>query len=326
MAECLRVAVIGASGVGQHHARWYHLSGCDVVAIGGTSELSCRRAAGRLGADFGFRGDVFWDLEDMFGSGSYDIVDVSTPYSHHRRPVEMALAAGSHVVCEKPLVWDGAKAPGEILGDGRAMVEAARKANRILAMSAQYPASIPSYCDLYREVRGEAVGRIESVSMEMEVKIRGGNARPYESMWIDRASHPLSLLLAFVPDAEIDSTTVTCTLSERENVARFDADSEQGRVEVTILMREIEAGDPVRRFGVNGFLADWRGFPDEAGIYRAGLSHEGREVAGDDFLHAFIRQMADAVRGEAKGPVVTGAAGLRNLEMQADLLGRATRV
>ena len=40
MSDRLKVAVIGASGIGQHHARWHHLSGSQVVAFVGTSEES----------------------------------------------------------------------------------------------------------------------------------------------------------------------------------------------------------------------------------------------------------------------------------------------
>jgi hypothetical protein len=145
-------------------------------------------------------------------------------------------------------------------------------------------------------------------------------------MWIDRASHPLSVVLAFLPDAQIVSASVSCTLSERENVARFEVTSAQGRCDVDIVMREIVEGDPIRRFGVNGCLAEWRGFPDEQGIYRAGLSHGGQEIVGDDFLHASIKQMVNAVSGAGEGPVVSGEAGLRNLEMQVELLEQSERV
>ena len=40
MADRLRVGVIGASGIGQHHARWYDLCGCEVAAIVGTQKMA----------------------------------------------------------------------------------------------------------------------------------------------------------------------------------------------------------------------------------------------------------------------------------------------
>ena len=40
MARPLRAGVIGASGVGKHHAKWFHALGCEVVAFAGTSAQS----------------------------------------------------------------------------------------------------------------------------------------------------------------------------------------------------------------------------------------------------------------------------------------------
>ena len=33
MNQPLKVAVIGASGIGKNHARWFHRHGCDVAAF-----------------------------------------------------------------------------------------------------------------------------------------------------------------------------------------------------------------------------------------------------------------------------------------------------
>jgi predicted dehydrogenase len=60
------------------------------------------------------------DLGGLLGSGEVGAVVVCSPTDRHRRDVELAAAAGCHVLCEKPLATTSA--------DGRAMVAACRDA------------------------------------------------------------------------------------------------------------------------------------------------------------------------------------------------------
>ncbi|MCZ6632333.1 MAG: Gfo/Idh/MocA family oxidoreductase [bacterium] len=323
MDRPVRVAVIGASGIGQHHARWYHLSGCEVVAFAGTSEASCAQTQARLKDYFGFEGRAYTDVAQLLDREQPDIVDVSSPFHLHRAHALIALEAGCHVVCEKPLCWDVKKELDQIVEDGKAVVAGAKQAGKLLAVSAQYPASIPFYWQLYERVRGSR-DPVERISMEMEVKGRRG-PKFREEIWVDVASHPLSLVLGFLPGGAIDFETASCVIAERENRATFDYVTPEGRCAVEIILRDIDDGSPVRRFGVNGFLADWEGFPDENGVYRARLSHGEEEISCKDFMHILIDEFAKAVRGDGGQVVVSGEAGLINLTYQADLLRQADR-
>ena len=56
MKPSLRVAVAGASGIGQHHAKWYNECGCEVVAFLGSCDASCRATAEDLHQSIGFSG------------------------------------------------------------------------------------------------------------------------------------------------------------------------------------------------------------------------------------------------------------------------------
>jgi predicted dehydrogenase len=64
--------------------------------------------------------------EALWGSSRVDAVSVCTPNHFHGPQTLAALAAGKHVLCEKPM------ASG--LDEARSMVEAARKANRLLML------------------------------------------------------------------------------------------------------------------------------------------------------------------------------------------------
>ena len=318
MSEVLKVAVIGASGIGQHHARWHHLSGARVVAFVGTSKESCAKTRAQLQAYFGFDGRAYTDVAHMLTAEQPDVVDVSSPFHLHRDHAIMALESGCHVVCEKPLCWDMDMDLDDILADGRAVVRTAEQAGKSLVMSAQYPAGISIYRDFYARVRG-TWDRVESLEMEMEMKGRRG-PKAREDIWIDLASHPLSLVLGFLPEGEIDWATASCTIDERENRASFDVITPEGRCDVRFVLRDIDVGVPVRQFGVNGFLVNWEGFADDEGIYRARLVHGDEAVICDDFMHILIGEFGKHVRGEGGQVVVSGADALKNLQYQIALL------
>lgn len=321
MSEVLKVAVIGASGIGQHHARWHYLSGSQVVAFAGTSEESCAKTRSQLQAYFGFDGRAYTDVAHMLAAEQPDVVDVSSPFHLHKDHAIMALESGCHVVCEKPLCWDVDRDLDDILADGQAVVRAAEQAGKSLVMSAQYPAGISVYRDFYARVRG-AWDAIESLEMEMEVKGRRG-PKTREDIWIDVASHPLSLVLGFLPEGEIDWATASCAIGERENCASFEVVTPKGRCDVRFVLRDIDEGVPVRQFGVNGFLVNWEGFADDEGIYRARLVRGDEAVICDDFMHILIDEFGKHIRGEGGRVVVSGADALKNLQCQIALLKRA---
>jgi len=324
MSDALKVAVIGASEIGQHHARWHHLSGSQVVAFVGTSDASCARTEAQLKDYFGFDGRAYTDVAQMLEAEQPDVVDVSSPFHLHRDHAVMALEAGCHVVCEKPLCWDMDKDHDAIVADGEMVVAAAEQAGKSLVVSAQYPAAIPIYRDFYARVQGRW-DKIESIEMEMEVKGRKG-AKTWEDIWIDLASHPLSLVIGLLPGGVVDWEQASCTIGERENRAVFGVKTSEGICDVRVVLRDIDEGVPMRRFGVNGFLVYWEGFADACGIYRARLTHGDETVVSNDFMHILIDEFGQFVRGEGGRVMVSGVDALVNLKYQIALLKQAVHI
>ena len=315
------MAVIGARGIGKHHAKWYAMSGCDVMAFVGTSEESCRATERILKDLFGFRGRGYWDIGEMLASERPDIVDVCSPNDRHREHALQALDSGAHVMCEKPLVWDPSKSGEEMLADGREIVERARERGRTLGLCTQYAASLPPYLEMYERARGP-LRRIERVYAEMDSLARNGG-KAYEEIWIDLGSHPLSFLLAFLPEGEIVSDTIECAIEHRENRARFDYLSSSGKCEVEIVLRNLPKGaTPVRLFGINDFLVEWEGRPDESGMYRAYLHHGEKVACCEDFMHTLLKSFASCVAGTGGEVLVPGEIALRNLALQVEVLER----
>jgi predicted dehydrogenase len=318
MSNGIRVGVIGASGIGQHHARWHTLCGSDVVAFVGSSDASVARTRQRLIEYFGFSGKGYTSVSDMLSQEAPDIVVVASSYALHHLHAMEAIAAGAHVLCEKPLVWDEALSLDHILAEGEEIAAAAHRSSRLFEMTAQYPACLPLYRELYALVEGE-MASVEKIEMEMEVK-RRGERKLFESNWIDVASHPISLIVALLGKGEIVEGSALCEVEEAECCASFTFVGDKGTADCSFTIRDIEDGTPVRRFGVNGFLAEWDGFADSAGIYRATLTHGDHVVSGDDFLHTMIQSFTQSVL-DGRDDILLGADdALLNLELQVDLL------
>ena len=101
MIEPLRVAVVGVGRMGALHAETLAaMDTIDVVAVADTMPGSARHVARKIGAaDY----DSLETLRDRDDVGAWLI---ATPTTTHPAVVAMALDAGLHVLCEKPLASD----------------------------------------------------------------------------------------------------------------------------------------------------------------------------------------------------------------------------
>ena len=127
MSKPLKVGIIGAGGIvrGFHlNPGWLAVPGAEVVAVCDVNEAAARK----LAADFNIP-QVFTNFHDLFKVAEIDVVDICTPNKVHTPAVLGALAAGKHVLCEKPL----AVSVQEVLQ----MREALRRTDRML-MTAQH--------------------------------------------------------------------------------------------------------------------------------------------------------------------------------------------
>jgi predicted dehydrogenase len=127
MKKPLKVGIIGCGGIvrGAHlNPGWRAVPGAEVVAACDVNSA----AATQLAADFGIP-HVFTDFRELLQLEEIDVVDICTPNKAHTAAVLAALAAGKHVLCEKPL----AVSVEEVL----AIRAALKKTDRLL-MTAQH--------------------------------------------------------------------------------------------------------------------------------------------------------------------------------------------
>lgn len=121
----IRVAVIGLGNIGNLHSRIYQ---ADELAelVGVCDRIPERASAGGAAYDVPY----FTDAAEMLAALQPDMVSVATGgyeySSDHYKPTMQALAAGCHVLCEKPISNEIDKA--------REMVAAAKAANLCFAI------------------------------------------------------------------------------------------------------------------------------------------------------------------------------------------------
>jgi len=96
--ERVGVAVVGGGFMATVHSRAARAARARLVGLASSSPERATDAASRLGFD-----RAYASLDELLADEAVDVVHVTTPNALHAAQAEAALAAGKHVVCEKPL-------------------------------------------------------------------------------------------------------------------------------------------------------------------------------------------------------------------------------
>jgi predicted dehydrogenase len=111
--DSLRIGMVGHGFMGRAHAlAWrladqaFELPAKPVLAVvAGRDERRSLAAAGQLGF-----AEAVSDWRLLIDRSDLDVIDICTPVNLHAEIAEAALAAGKHVLCEKPLALTAAEA------------------------------------------------------------------------------------------------------------------------------------------------------------------------------------------------------------------------
>ena len=165
------IAVIGAGMAGRAHAAAYRIAPTlyestlpplRYVSIGDVNPEFGSLAARRFGYE---RSDTSWQA--IAEDPGISVVSVVVANSLHREMVEGLLAAGKHVLCEKPL--------SDTLDDARAMADAARRAETVVRIGFTFRRA-PAVAALRDLVTSGALGQVLHVDARY---------------WCDYASDPM---------------------------------------------------------------------------------------------------------------------------------------
>lgn len=189
-ATPLRVAVIGAGRMVRWHVRAARRAGAELAAIVDLDENRAREAAASLGITVAAR-----RLSTIVEAGRLDAVHIATPASAHSALVREAIAAGLHVLVEKPLA--------ETAKETEALVQLAEHARVVLCPVHQ----LPFQDGALKAAAGIAIiGKPAAIAMRLFSA--GGTGLDRSAMdWVvgEILPHPLSVLCAFWPDAPLDA-------------------------------------------------------------------------------------------------------------------------
>ncbi|HEU4370447.1 MAG TPA: Gfo/Idh/MocA family oxidoreductase [Methylomirabilota bacterium] len=326
----LRVALVGCGGIGALRAR--ALASAPAYRLAVVSDLVPGRAealAGRHGAT------VAADWRAAVSDGGVDVVVVSTPPSSHAEVCVAALGAGKAVLCEKPLARS--------VAESRLIVEAARRAGRLLATGFNYR-FYPSIVKAREVLDSGVIGRLDHVR-----SYAGYSATEHSQAWLhdatvmgggvlrDNGIHLIDLTRYFLGEVvEVAGFT-------SGDVWQFDGCEDNGFA----LLRNA-AGNVaslhaswtewrgyrllVEIYGTQGCIRTWC-FPMMteviAAVERGGRPHRRRHLfpatqLGERLwsyrwvvVRSFVREfeaLAGALRGE-RTPLATGEDGLRTIEI-----------
>jgi len=150
----IRIGVVGIGGQGSNHINYFHkLPGVRVVAL-------CDADKDYLGKrvnDFKKRNervDGYVDVRRLLEDKSIDAITSATPNHWHSLVTVWACQAGKDVYIEKPVSHE--------IWEGRKMVEAARKYNRIVQTGTQRRSS-EAYREAYEYINKGHIGAIKWV-------------------------------------------------------------------------------------------------------------------------------------------------------------------
>lgn len=316
--SALKVAILGASGIGKNHARWFHNHGCEVVSFLGSRPETLQNTQQVLADDFGFVGRGFTDLTALLKETRPDIVCISNPPALHFEQALQCLQFGAHVLCEKPLVYDPNLSLEQLQEQSETLVMTAQDAGLTFGTQLQYAAVTH---DILRFCGHD--GNVRRFAMEMETKNIKAN-REGAQIWIDLSPHPLSVLQVLADGDALDLSSIRCQVDAHQTRAQFRL---QSGVEADITVRfNPHANPPIRRFTFDDCIVDVGGRKDAAGNFRAVLSNPNtlQEELRDDFVDSLIGNFVRAVRGE-ETLLVTGQMGWHNVAWQHWILAAAQK-
>ncbi len=132
--ETVRAAVLGLNGRGQTHIQGFMgTKGVKVAVLCDPDQVVLNERAKQFESKYGYKPDTETDLRKVYDRKDVDVVGVATPNHWHSLATIWACQAGKDVYVEKP--------GSHNIFEGRKMVEAAKKYDRIVQHGVQLRSS-----------------------------------------------------------------------------------------------------------------------------------------------------------------------------------------
>ncbi|HCI86738.1 MAG TPA: hypothetical protein DHV68_07815 [Dehalococcoidia bacterium] len=130
-----KIALIGCGGMGRRHAHGYielrkYFDTVEMAAVCDVHHDVAATVAAEIGEATGSTPDIYTDFDEMLGDADLDGIAIVTSTPMHHRFAIKAMAAGLHVITEKPM--------GLTLKACRQMREVSKKTGMVLAVAENY--------------------------------------------------------------------------------------------------------------------------------------------------------------------------------------------
>lgn len=248
------IGIVGAGMIGAAHAFGYRtqlpkfgsrLDGLELSVVADPNDA----LAGHLARDFGFPRTVS-DWKDVIADPNVGIISVALPNFLHVEAVQAALAAGKHVLCEKPLALSAAEAR-RLYDQG--------KSTTVCAATVFNYRRIPAVTEIKNMIAAGELGDIVNVLVQFQCEYASDPQLPHSWRYERGRAGPGALL--DVGTHAIDTARYLCG----------DVVEVAGAVStISIKERFVAAGNTL-------------------GHNRVELSAERRTVDNDDVMSALLR-------------------------------------
>ncbi len=299
MSENYSIAVVGArrerQGTGEYIAREFASRGCNVRAIVGTTPDTIAMARHDLKRRYGIECDAYLSLPALLAAQTIDIVAICSPAEVHLRDLEVAVEAGCHIFCEKPMWWTSGiasndEARAEIHRRATSLVDRCIQRDRFLALNTQWPFTLPAF----RQLHPGAYGKdrpVRSFSMWLSPVSRG------TPMVVDAAPHLFSMLQALLGPGRLQDIDTEFQdlpgLGARAQLITLNYIHDQGQTDVTFKLRHCPEMPRPAGYDINGASVERHIEPPN---YMISFENEGKRVPVRDPLAVCVEHFVDAMQ------------------------------
>lgn len=261
--------------------------------------------------------------EELLAREDIDVIYVPTLPTQHKDHALMAIAAGKHVLIEKPLALDPNEAK-EIF--------AAAKAKGVLAMEAMWTRYLPQYDVIRQLIENKTLGEIELVNVSMcqanlgvERLFTKGGGDPFTDMGI----YPVSFVQSFLGTPKSITAQAVLDKNKIDQEVSVQMHYENGARAYILLSARSAIQGPAHIGGSKAKLSVGPEFfvPGSIGISEVEFNspitywHDETGVAGHEGLSWQATALASFVdQGLLESPYESHADSIANLETCAEVI------
>jgi len=314
MSSRIRIGILGGGSMGAAHAAAYHaVDSVEVVGVFSRNRKRAEAVARMCSAA------AVTDAAALLDDPTIAAVDVCLPSAIHPRFVVSALERGKHVFCETPFALE--------LGDARAMIDAARKYDRVLSVGLLMR-SIAEYEHVRQIARSQRCGKLLSITAYRLSSYLRESGADHKEHYTDPTTELMTFDFDFIQwlmgrPARVSATAV---MTDRGVAGEISAllDYGDGRTATVLasgilpnsytfsagfrVLFENGAFELKTLFASNPPQSMFRFYPE-------GGSPEVVSIRGHNPYEKELRHFADCVRGEADPALLDGQRALEALTL-----------